>query len=98
MTIVPVINKVDLQGADVEMVEKQLEEQFDMRREDVIHISAKTGLGVDRVIEAVIGRIPPPKIEVLDDKEAFKAFLFDSKFIHNRGVMCLVKVVAGVID
>ncbi|XP_077465052.1 translation factor Guf1, mitochondrial [Stigmatopora argus] len=92
LTIIPVINKIDLKNADPERVENQIEKVFDIPREDCIRISAKLGTNVEKVLQAVVERIPPP-VAVVDDP--FKALVFDSNFDHYRGVVANIAVFAG---
>ncbi|XP_061541945.1 uncharacterized protein guf1 isoform X5 [Phycodurus eques] len=92
LTIIPVINKIDLKNADPERVESQIEKVFDIPREDSLRISAKIGTNVEKVLQAVVERIPPPAAIVHDP---FKALVFDSNFDHYRGVVANVAVFAG---
>lgn len=94
LTIIPVINKIDLSNADPERVTHEMEQAFDTQKEDLLLISAKTGLGIDSILPAIIDRIAPPKGNA--DK-SFKALLFDSWFDEYRGVICLIEVVDGTI-
>ena len=94
LTIIPVINKIDLPNADVEKVKKELQKTLGFKEEEIILCSAKTGYGVEDIIKAVIERIPAP----IDNKnEKTRALIFDSYFDSYRGVILLVKVVDGVI-
>ncbi len=94
LTIIPVINKIDLPNADVERVKKELKNTLGFKEEEIILCSAKTGYGVEDIIKAVIERIPAP----VDNKnEKTRALIFDSYFDSYRGVILLVKVVDGVI-
>ncbi|XP_051930329.1 LOW QUALITY PROTEIN: translation factor Guf1, mitochondrial [Hippocampus zosterae] len=92
LTIIPVINKIDLKNADAERVESQIENVFDIPREDCIRISAKLGTNVENVLQAIVERIPPPTAIVHDP---FKALVFDSNFDHYRGVVANIAVFAG---
>ncbi|KAG5845313.1 hypothetical protein ANANG_G00137490 [Anguilla anguilla] len=94
LTIIPVINKIDLKNADPERVEKQIEKVFDIPREDCIRISAKFGTNVDRVLEEVVRRIPPP---VASKDDPFKALVFDSNFDHYRGVVANIALLGGQV-
>lgn len=89
LKIVPVINKIDAQAADILATEEQLCDQLDFDLDELIHISAKTGLGVHKVFAAIVDLIPPPTIPKDD---VLKCFLFDARFVPTRGVACLVKV------
>jgi GTP-binding protein LepA len=92
--IVPVLNKVDLPAAEPERVKAQIEEVIGLDASDAIPISAKTGEGVDNVLEAIVTRLPPPKG---DEKAPLKALLVDSWYDTYLGVVVLVRVVDGVL-
>ncbi len=94
LTIVPVINKIDLPNADIPTVKKQLEEILSIPGEEAILASAKAGLGIEEILEAVIARIPPPK-KWPDDK--VRALVFDSTFDTYRGVVTYVRMMSGSI-
>ncbi len=94
LEIIPVINKIDLPSADVPRVEKEIEDILGIDKSDCVLCSAKTGLGVDQVLEAVVKRVPPPK----GDPEApLQALIFDSKFDAYKGVMLYVRVMNGCL-
>ncbi|XP_056625925.1 translation factor Guf1, mitochondrial [Triplophysa dalaica] len=95
LTIIPVINKIDLKNADPERVEKQIEKVFDIPKEECIRISAKLGTNVDQVLQEVVKRIPPPSAGV---DEPFKALVFDSTFDHYRGVVASVALFGGRVS
>uniref|UniRef100_A0A8C9Y9F4 GTP binding elongation factor GUF1 n=1 Tax=Sander lucioperca TaxID=283035 RepID=A0A8C9Y9F4_SANLU len=92
LAIIPVINKIDLKNADPERVETQIEKVFDIPREECIRISAKLGTNVDKVLQAVVDRIPAPMASTDDP---FKALVFDSNFDHYRGVVANIAVFGG---
>src|SRR5256712_4952797 len=92
LTIVPVINKIDLPNADVAAVHRQLEEILAIPSEEAIHASAKMGTGIDEILEAIIHRIPAPR-SPKDD--TLRALVFDSVFDVYRGVVGYVRVVSG---
>ncbi|XP_062856479.1 translation factor Guf1, mitochondrial isoform X3 [Trichomycterus rosablanca] len=94
LTIIPVINKIDLKNADPDRVEKQIEKMFDIPKEECIRISAKLGTNVDQVLQEVVRRIPPPTAKV---EEPFKALVFDSTFDHYRGVIANIAVFGGQV-
>ncbi|MGZ8310509.1 MAG: translation elongation factor 4 [Allosphingosinicella sp.] len=92
--IVPVINKIDLPAADVEKVRKEIEDIVGLPADDAVLTSAKTGIGIDEVLEAIVTRIPPPK----GDRDApLKAMLVDSWYDPYLGVVILVRVIDGSI-
>ncbi len=93
--VVPVLNKVDLPAADVDRVKKQIEDVIGLDASDAVAISAKTGLGIGDVLEAIVTRLPPPT----GDAEApLKALLVDSWYDAYLGVVILVRVVEGRIS
>ena len=94
LTIIPVINKIDLPNADIPKVKQELIEVLGFRDEDIILCSAKTGDGVSDIIEAIINKIPTP---VVNSDLPTRALIFDSFFDSYRGVVLLVKVVDGKI-
>src|SRR5579884_4226248 len=92
--IVPVLNKVDLPAAEPEKVKRQIEDVIGLDASDAVLISAKTGLNIDQVLEAIVTRLPPPK----GDREApLKALLVDSWYDVYLGVVVLVRIVDGVL-
>lgn len=94
LTIIPVINKIDLPNADIPRVKKELVDVLGFNENDIILCSAKTGEGVQDILDAVIEKIPEPKINV-EDKT--RSLIFDSYFDPYRGVVLLVKLVDGKI-
>ncbi|KAK0228813.1 P-loop containing nucleoside triphosphate hydrolase protein [Armillaria fumosa] len=94
LKIIPVLNKIDLPAAQPELMAAQMEAAFGIDPTDILHISAKTGKGVEEVLKAVIERIPPP---TGDQNAPLKAFLFDSLYDRYRGVISLISVQGGVI-
>ncbi|MDR3471623.1 MAG: translation elongation factor 4 [Devosia sp.] len=92
--IVPVINKVDLPAADVPRVKQQIEDVIGIDATDALEISAKTGLGVDTVLEAIVHRLPAPKGEL---DAPLKALLVDSWYDTYLGVVVLVRVIDGTL-
>lgn len=95
LTIIPVINKIDLPNADVPKVKEELKKVLGFQEEEILLCSGKTGVGVKEIIEAVVTRIHPPKNNV---KEPLRALIFDSYFDSYKGVVALVKVVDGKIS
>ena len=94
LTIIPVINKIDLPNANIPKVKQELIDVLGFKDEDIILCSAKTGEGVKDILDAVVDRINPPKINVTAPT---RALIFDSYFDSYRGVILLVKVVDGEI-
>ena len=94
LEIIPVINKIDLPSADIEKVERELYDTFGFKSEEIIKVSAKTGVGVPELLDRVIEKVPSPKME--EDK--LKCLIFDSYFDAYRGVVILVKVVSGCLS
>ena len=92
LTIVPVINKVDLPAAQPDYVKEQIENVLAIPAQDALMISAKSGLGVEDVLEAIIARIPPPKGSA---QNPLQALIFDSWFDPYRGAVVLVRVKEG---
>src|SRR3546814_5118737 len=90
--IIPVLNKVDLPAAEPERVKEQIEEVIGIDASEALPISAKTGVGVAEVLEALVKRLPPPKGEV---NAPLKAMLVDSWYDTYLGVIALVRVVDG---
>ena len=93
--IVPVLNKVDLPAADVDRVKQQIEDVIGLDASDAIPISAKTGVGIDDVLEAIVHRLPPP-VEA-DPAAPLRALLLDSWYDAYLGVIILVRVVDGTL-
>lgn len=92
--IVPVLNKVDLPAADVEKVKAQIEEIIGIPADDAVEVSAKTGLNIEAVLEALVTRLPPPKGNV---DAPLQALLVDSWYDSYLGVIILVRVKEGSI-
>src|SRR6202453_1340264 len=92
LTIVPVINKIDLPNADIPTVKKQLEDILTIPGDEAILASAKAGIGIEEILEAVIARIPPPKKW---DDEKVRGLVFDSTFDSYRGVVTYVRMMSG---
>ncbi|HEY4201362.1 MAG TPA: translation elongation factor 4 [Devosiaceae bacterium] len=92
--IVPVLNKIDLPAADVPRVKQQIEDVIGIDATDAVEISAKTGIGIDRVLEAIVTRLPAPKGDV---NAPLKALLVDSWYDTYLGVVVLIRVIDGTI-
>ena len=93
--IVPVLNKVDLPAADVDRVSEQIEDVIGIDASDAIHTSAKTGLGIEDVLEAIVERLPPPHEGEAD--KPLKASLVDAYYDPYMGVVVIVRIVDGVL-
>jgi GTP-binding protein LepA len=91
LTIIPVINKIDLPAADPERVRKEIEDLLIMEGSEAILASAKDGTGVDEILEAIVRRIPPPKGRL----DQLRGLVFDAQFDSYRGVVAYVRVVDG---
>ncbi|MFN3965294.1 translation elongation factor 4 [Silanimonas lenta] len=94
LEVVPVLNKIDLPTADVERAKREIEAVIGIDATDAVAISAKTGLNVREVLEAIVERIPPPKV---GDTDKLQALIIDSWFDNYLGVVSLVRVVQGEI-
>jgi GTP-binding protein LepA len=92
LEILPVLNKVDLPAADADRVKQQIEDVIGLDASDAIPISAKTGINVDAVLEAIVERLPPPQG---DASKPLKALLIDSWYDAYLGVVVLVRVIDG---
>ncbi len=92
LVIIPVINKVDLQSADVEGVKRDLKILLGVEDEEIIPISAKTGLGVEEVLEAIAAKIPAP---IRSEAKPLRALIFDSHYDSYKGVIAYVRVFDG---
>jgi GTP-binding protein LepA len=94
LTIIPVINKIDLPSADPEMVMRELEETLAIPREEVLLVSAKEGTGVPEILEAIVRRVPPPGG---DASAPLQALVFDSHYDPYKGVVAYVRLAAGTL-
>ena len=94
LTIIPVINKIDLPNADPEKVKRELMEQLGFEEEDIILTSAKNGIGIQELIERVIEKVPAPSGE---EKKPLQALIFDSYFDSYRGIIASIRVVNGSV-
>ena len=94
LEIIPVLNKIDMESAKVEEVSDQIIELIGCKREEILAVSAKTGQGVDRVLDAIIDRIPAPKG---DENAPLQALIFDSVFNSFRGIIAYFRVMNGTI-
>jgi GTP-binding protein LepA len=94
LTLVPVVNKIDLDAAQPEMVAEEIADVTGLPREEVIFASAKQGIGTQEILEAVIAKVPPPRG---DPAAPLRALIFDSHYDTYRGVITYVRVVDGEI-
>ena len=95
LTVIPVINKIDLPAAQPERVAREIEQVLGVPGEEMIHVSAKTGQGVDDLLEAIVARVPPPSG---DPAAPARALVFDSLYDIYRGVIAYVRMVDGTLD
>ena len=94
LVILPVINKIDLPSADIEGVKHQIEEILGLPMDDALLVSAKQGIGVDDVLNAMVRQVPPPTGSI---NASLKALIFDSWFDSYQGVIVLVRIFDGVV-
>ncbi len=94
LEIIPVINKIDMDGAMIEEVEDQIVELVGCKREEILHASGRTGVGVDKILEAIVKRIPSPQG---DEKAPLQALIFDSVFNSFRGIIVYYRILNGSI-
>ena len=94
LRIIPVINKIDLPSADTKSVSKDLSQLLDIDADEIVHASAKSGIGIQEIIERVINDIPMPKAE---SHKPMKAFIIDSWFDNYLGIVVLIKIINGSI-
>ncbi|MDR2815025.1 MAG: translation elongation factor 4 [Prevotellaceae bacterium] len=94
LEIIPIINKIDMEAAMVDEVSDQIIDLIGCKKDDIIPVSARTGLNVEQVLKAVVARIPPPKG---DENAPLQALIFDSVFNSFRGIIAYYKIVSGAI-
>lgn len=92
LTIIPVVSKIDSSLARTEEVSDELAKLLNIKREEILLVSGKTGEGVEKLLDAVIERIPPPREE---ETNTFEALVFDFKYSNHRGVIVFVRVFSG---
>lgn len=95
LEIIPVVNKIDLPTADVEKVLKEIEEIIGIDRSEVVLCSAKNGIGIKEILEAVVKKVPAPKPKKTND--TLRALVFDSYYDAYKGVIPLIRVVEGTV-
>jgi len=93
LTIIPVINKIDLPNADIPTVKRQLEDILAIPAEEAVMASAKSGIGIHEILEAIVARVPAPKAQ--DD--TLRGLVFDSVFDGYRGVVSYIRVMSGSV-
>lgn len=94
LEIIPVINKIDMEGAMIPEVTDQIVELIGCKPEEIIHASGKSGIGIDEILEAIIDRIPAPKG---NEEAPLQALIFDSVFNSFRGIIVYFRVLNGII-
>ena len=94
LVIIPVINKVDLANAEIEKVKHEISDILGLEKSDILLASAKLGVGIEEILEAVVKRIPAPKG---DESNALQALVFDSKFDAYKGVIILLRLMNGTL-
>ncbi len=92
LEIIPVINKIDLPAAQPEVIAEEVEHILGINKNECFYISAKSGKGIDELLEAIVTFLPPP---LVDSTKQTKALIFDSHYDEYRGVICYVRVVCG---
>ena len=92
LTIIPVMNKIDLQQADIERTLEELEQAFGFTKEEVLSVSAKDGTGIEELLSEIVERVPPPEAEL---GKPLRALIFDSKYDSYKGVVAYVRVIDG---
>ena len=94
LTVIPIINKIDLPSADVEKVKKEIIDTFGFNEEDIILTSAKTGAGIEELLNAIVEKVPAP---TGDKEEKLQALIFDSVYESYRGAIISLRVVNGTV-
>jgi len=94
LEIIPVLNKIDLPAADPERVKEEIEQTIGLDCSNAVLASAKSGIGIDEILEAIVEYIPPP---IADTTKPFRALIFDSYFDSYRGVVVFFRVIDGEV-
>ncbi|HAX44374.1 MAG TPA: elongation factor 4 [Solibacterales bacterium] len=94
LELIPVINKIDLPSAEPERIQEQIEQVVGLDASEAVMASAKNGIGIDEILEAVVQKVPPPKG---DPKAPLRALIFDSWFDPYRGVIILARIIDGTV-
>ncbi|MEQ9065432.1 MAG: GTP-binding protein, partial [Gimesia chilikensis] len=95
LSIIPVVNKIDLPVTRIDEVLEEVESVVGLDPEEALKVSAKSGIGIEDVLDAIVERIPPPSG---DPSAPLQALVFDSKYDHYRGVVTYVRVVQGTVE
>jgi len=95
LPVIPIINKIDLPSANIWGVKKSLIDIFGFEENEILEISAKKGINIERVLYAIIERIPPPSGDI---KKPFKSLVFSSQYDSHRGVIVYIRIIDGKID
>lgn len=95
LTIIPIINKIDLPNADIDKVKQEIIETFGFKEEDIILTSAKTGYGIDELLDAIVDRIPAPSGNI---NEKLQGLIFDSFYESYRGAIIWTRIVNGKVS
>jgi GTP-binding protein LepA len=95
LELIPVINKIDLPSADIDKVALEIENTLGISKDEIIAVSAKEGTNIEKVLEKVIERVPPPAYSSSDDE--FKALIFDSVYDSYKGVVAYIRVMSGEV-
>lgn len=93
--VIPVLNKIDLENAQIEEMEEEMIETLNVKREEIIKISGKKGINVKEVLDAIIERISPPEVK---EKDKFRALVFDSEYNPYKGIVAHVRVMNGELN
>ena len=109
LSIIPVINKIDLPSANIEQCLLEMMEIFNFKEDEILQVSAKTGSGVEKILETIIEKVPPPQLTLIqertnnksnanDENKSTQALIITSKFDNHQGAIAYVRVVRGQID
>jgi len=98
LKLIPVVNKIDLSGAEPERVTQELVATLGFTKDEILYVSAKTGQGIPALLQAIVERIPPPSSVVSPPEVPLRALIFNSVFDPHRGVIAFVKIIEGKID
>ena len=95
LTLIPVINKIDLDVARPQEIARELQETFGFTRDEILMVSAKSGKGIPLLLETIVSKIPPP---AADKEKKLRALIFDSKYDPYKGVVAFVRIVDGTLS